>query len=79
MGRKRPGKTAPDIEIGASLQARELRFEAVPDMKTRFEGDPGYEAEVQTEREGLPDRIDPGVTYRRVRVRGRASMRIADP
>jgi hypothetical protein len=73
--RKEP---APDVELGVSLRARTLRFETVPEVKTGFDGNPRYEAHTEGEREGLPDRVKAGVTYRRVRVRGRATLRIVE-
>ena len=74
----------PDVEIGASVRARRLRFRRKPlvDVKTRghvevhpalademgLEGEGGSEAH----RENLPDEVRPGVTYRDVRVGWRA-------
>ena len=74
----------PDVEIGASVRARRLRFRKKPqvDVKTRghvevhpeladelnLEGEGGSRAE----RENLPDEVEPGVTYRNVRVGWRA-------
>jgi hypothetical protein len=41
-----------------------------------FEGDPEPESDSHTERENLPDEVEPGVTYRDVRVRWRAGARL---
>jgi hypothetical protein len=55
----------PDIELGAVVRAKRLRFNSVPETQGSA-----------SEREGLPDRVEPGVTYRDVRVRWRAAARI---
>jgi len=46
----------PDVEFRARVQARELRFEAVPDV--RIEASTSW-----SDRVGLPDRVDRHVTY----------------
>jgi hypothetical protein len=69
---------APDIEIGAVVRAKKLRFRKVPETSVRFEGEPDVDAVSGSERENLPDEVEPGVTYRDVRVRWRAAARI-DP
>jgi hypothetical protein len=74
----------PDVEIGATVRARRLRFRKKPqvDVRTRahlevhpeladelrLQGEGGSRAE----RENLPDEVEPGVTYRNVRVGWRA-------
>jgi hypothetical protein len=70
----------PDVEIGASVRARSLRFRKKPqvDVKTRghVEVNPEIADELnlegkggsRAERENLPDEVEPGVTYRDVRV-----------
>jgi hypothetical protein len=68
----------PDIELGVSLRARTLRFETVPEVETGYEGNPGHDVRTEGERDGLPDQVKTGVTYRRVRIRGRATLRIKD-
>jgi hypothetical protein len=66
-----------DIEIGAAAGARRVRFEEIPDTDVSFEG--GHDSESSSARENLPDRVEPGVTYRDVRVRWRAGARLVDP
>jgi hypothetical protein len=77
----------PDVEIGAAVRAKKLRFSRKPKVEVtthahqqidptladevRIEGDAGS----QTERENLPDEVEPGVTYRDVRVRWKAGAR----
>ena len=65
----------PDIEIGASVKADELRFETVPDVDVTFTGDRASSTS-GSDRENLPDRVEPGVTYRDVRVRWHAVAHI---
>jgi hypothetical protein len=64
-----------DVEIGAFGQADSVRFGCSPDAEVRFRGDPERDAASRSERENLPDEIEPGVTYREVRVRWRATAR----
>jgi len=78
----------PDVEVGAAAQARKLRFRKKPrvDVKThaRLEIDPALRDEIpiegqggsRAERENLPDEVEPGVTYRDVRVGWRAGARV---
>lgn len=54
----------PDVEISATVKSRELRFEEVPETRTRFWGSPERESVSGTERENLPDEVESGVTYR---------------
>lgn len=69
----------PDVEISTSVRARQLRFGIVPETKVGFHGEPGVRASSRTEREQLPDQVEPQVTYRDVTVRWRARARIAHP
>ena len=68
----------PDIEIGAVARAKKLRFRRVPETEGEFTGDSERDEVSGTERENLPDEVEPGVTYRDVRVRWRAAARIKD-
>jgi hypothetical protein len=52
------------------VKARELRFDEVPDTEVR--------PPAQTERENLPEEVEPGVTYRNPRVRLRIASALAD-
>jgi hypothetical protein len=87
--RDRAGK--PDVEIGAAASAKRLRFKRKPRVEVdthaeseidpelarameRIEGEGGS----HTERENLPDEVEPGVTYRDVHVRWRAAAEIKD-
>ncbi len=72
-------KERPDVEIGAVVRAKRLRFKRVPDTEVSFHGDPPPESGSGSERENLPDEVEPGVTYRDVRVAWRAAARIEPP
>ena len=89
MSRDRPPSGEPDIEIGAAVRARKLRFRSKPKTEVEFEGrtrvrsddrieDVELETESGSERRNLPEEVEPGVTYRDVEVgwaaRARARM-----
>lgn len=59
---------APDVLIRASATIRELRFESRPRTSVRTLGCAELDGVVVTERVNLPDPVEPGVTYRDVRV-----------
>jgi hypothetical protein len=68
----------PDVEIAASVRAEELRFECKPEVEvTAYASSPAL-AESVSERENLPDELEPGVTYRHFAVRWRAAARLDD-
>lgn len=67
--------TEPDIEIGAVVKAKKLRFKTVPETEVRAGGEPAVGGS-NTERENLPEKVEPGVTYRDVTVRWRAAARL---
>jgi hypothetical protein len=58
----------PDVRIVASVSARELRFDSEPRAELRLNGCPVPDSAFVTERVNLPERVEPGVTYRDVRV-----------
>ena len=71
-------KREPDVEMEFSVRAKELRFECKPDVDVVAFADAPATAELQSERENLPDELEPGVTYRDIAVRwrrGRPSRR----
>jgi hypothetical protein len=68
----------PDVEISASVRAKELRFECKPEVKIGAFGQPAVSAESVSERENLPDELEPGETYRDFAVRWRLAARIED-
>ena len=78
----------PDIEIGAVVRAKKLRFKSKP--KTHVEFDERSEASLErlepeiktgsgSKRENLPDEVEPGVTYRDVHIRWGAAAKIVPP
>ncbi|HEX7058809.1 MAG TPA: hypothetical protein VF176_03060 [Solirubrobacterales bacterium] len=69
----------PDVEIHTGVRAKELRFGVVPEAKVWFEGEPAERSSSETERENLPEEVEPDVSYRDVRVRWRAGSRIVHP
>ena len=58
----------PDLLIVASASAREVRFESQPRAQVRLTGCAALDTVIVTERTNLPDPVQPGVTYRDVRV-----------
>ena len=69
----------PDVEIAAAARAAELRFECKPEVRVATSAGSPASAESVSERENLPDDIEPGVTYRDVVVRWRLAARLDDP
>jgi hypothetical protein len=74
-----------DVEIGASVKAKRLRFREKPKTQVELHGkleEPKGHGELETtsgsERQNLPDEVEPGVTYRDVRVRWRAAARLGE-
>ena len=66
----------PDIEIASVVKAKKLRFGRKPRVGVSFEGKPEIDKVSGGERENLPAEVEPGVTYRDVRVRWRAAARL---
>ena len=83
-----PPPPEPDVEIGAGVRAKKLRFRRKPKVEVRtyaeHQVDPALADELgiagdgdsQSERRNLPDEVEPGVTYRDVRVRWTAGARV---
>jgi hypothetical protein len=77
--KRRPDRPEnPDIEFTADVKASELRFEEVPETEVRFPGHPERESAWGTDRENLPEEVEPGVTYRNPGVRLRIATALAD-
>jgi hypothetical protein len=66
----------PDIELGATVRASRLRFDAKPEVEVGFTGATERDSVSGSERHNLPDEVEPGTTYQDVRVRWRAAARI---
>ena len=65
-----------DVEIGAAASAKRLKFTRVPRTEVELDAGEADEAESRTVRENLPERVEPGVEYRDVRVAWRAGVDI---
>ena len=78
MGRapKPSEERPPDLEIGATARAKSIRFDKVPETKITFPGSDQDRSGSHTERENLPDEIEPGITYQDVTVRWRAGAAV---
>lgn len=63
----------PDLEIGATARAKRVRFEEKPETNVEFTGESIAESDSGSERENLPDEVEPDVTYRDVRIGWRAA------
>ena len=68
----------PDVEIAATVRAEELRFECKPDVRVTAYSDSPASAESLTERENLPDELEPGISYRNFAVRWHVAARLDD-
>lgn len=72
--RQKPSRERPpDLEIGTSVRADRLRFGKRPHARVEFRGDSLAESHSGSERENLPDEVEPDVTYRNVRAGWRAA------
>jgi hypothetical protein len=71
-----PDEENADIDVSTSVRMRSLRFNTVPSTRVWFEGFPDEVHSLRTERENLPDEVQPGVTYENVTVRWRARARV---
>jgi hypothetical protein len=79
MAKRRKARREPDVEIAARVRARELRFETKPDVDVAVYSNSPATGGTEGERTGLPAEVQPGVTYRDVAVRWRASARLKEP
>ncbi len=68
----------PDIEISAAVRAEELRLDRKPEVRVTVYADTPASAESVSERENLPDTLEPGVTYRNFALRWRVAARLHD-
>ena len=67
-----------DILILVNLTAKELKFDAVPNTTVEFPGTRHRSTIWVTQRQNLPDKLEPGVTYRNIGIQLRISSRFAD-
>ncbi|MFN6962808.1 MAG: hypothetical protein ACK4S4_03475 [Pyrinomonadaceae bacterium] len=73
-----PDTSGDDILILANITAKELRFEAVPNTSVEFPGTHKRTNIWITQRQNLPDQVQPGVTYRDVGLQLRISTRFSE-
>ena len=67
-----------DILILVNLTAKELKFDQVPNPRVEFPGTGDRATVWVTDRFNLPDKVEPGVTYRNIGITLRISSRFAD-
>jgi hypothetical protein len=67
-----------DIVITATVTAKELRFEAVPNPTVEFPGNPKRDTVWDAVRDNLPRPVEAGVTYRNIGIRLKIVSRFAD-
>lgn len=58
----------PLVEIRAAVRADSLKFERTPVTHLELKAEPEGETSSRTERENIPEKAEPGVTYRDVRI-----------
>jgi len=69
----------PDVELNVCLRAKEVQFDCKPEVEVDAYADSPAIAESQSERENLPDELEPGVTYSDFAVRWRVAARLIEP
>ena len=67
-----------DVLILVNLTAKELKFDAVPNTTVEFPAKRHMTNIWVTQRQNLPDRVEPGVVYRNIGIQLRISSRLAD-
>lgn len=72
----RPGESRPDVEIEASASAEELRALERPRTELSVKGAGDVREDDSSRRENLPRRLEPGATYRNIRVHRRLAGRL---
>ena len=69
----------PDVEIAAAARFGDLRLECRPEVRVVVYANVDASAESVSERENLPDQLEPGVTYRGGGVRRRIAAWLESP
>ncbi len=67
-----------DLAITATVTAKELRFDVVPNPTVEFPGNPKRDTVWDAERDKLPRPVEPGITYRDIGIRLKIVSRFAD-
>lgn len=75
---QRPAAEA-DVEVNATVVAAELTFHDGPRTRVESFAEPDGESGSGSDRYNLPDRVEPGVTYRDVRVDYRLASKLIVP
>lgn len=73
-----PDEKNSDLVITANVRARELKIEIVPNPTVEFPGKPERRTVWEADRENLPEKTEPGVTYRNIGIRLRIYSRFAE-
>jgi hypothetical protein len=73
-----PDVEAADVALIANITIRELRFDRVPNPTVEFLGKRNTSTIWHADRYNLPDKVEPGVTYRNVGIRLKITSRLAD-
>ncbi|HEX8249585.1 MAG TPA: hypothetical protein VF599_15515 [Pyrinomonadaceae bacterium] len=73
-----PDEKNSDLVITANVRARELKIEIVPNPTVEFSGKPERQTVWEADRENLPEKTEPGVTYRNIGIRLRIYSRFAE-
>lgn len=73
-----PSVESADVSITATVRARELTFEVVPNPTVEFPGRHKRDTVWEAERENLPPAVQPGVTYRDIGIRLKIVSRFSD-
>ncbi|MDQ3799247.1 MAG: hypothetical protein M3384_07350 [Acidobacteriota bacterium] len=73
-----PDENNSDLVITANVRARELKVEIVPNPTVEFPGKPARQTVWEADRQNLPEKTEPGVTYRDVGIRLRIYSRFAE-
>ena len=77
-GASQVSEESADLAITATVTAKELVFEVVPNPIVEFPGKPKRDTVWEAERENLPPAVEPGVTYRNIGIRLKITSRFAD-
>lgn len=73
-----PSVESADVSITATVRARELTFEVVPNPTVEFPGRHKRDTVWDAVRENLPPAVQPGVTYRDIGIRLKIVSRFSD-
>ena len=66
----------PDLEIAVSVRADEVRLERKPEIRIGAFSNVPATAESVSERENVPDELEPGTTYGKAAVRWHLAARL---